>query len=193
MAATRCHPRRGPRAGHELHVRDGISTLIPNKPGMSVTLQYPPSAEVESARATTPSRMEPQLARHREGRRRCSMLVELAQTTLEGHDPQRRHARRRRADQRPASSPTSARCTSCPAEGVGREPVRQGRRGSRGPREVRLSGPGHAHRCWRFAERHLSASATKGQENFASRTSRSTTAPTYALFIRGQDRSRVPV
>jgi DNA polymerase-3 subunit alpha len=39
---------------------DGISKLIPNKPGMSVTLQYPPEPKQRTAtRTTTPSRWSP--------------------------------------------------------------------------------------------------------------------------------------
>lgn len=62
---------------------DGISKLIPNKPGMSVTLQYPPSPKVEGDKNNYAIDMEPQLASRIEKEEEVRTLVELAQK-LEG-------------------------------------------------------------------------------------------------------------
>lgn len=62
---------------------DGISKLIPNKPGMSVTLQYPPSPKVEGDKNNYAIEMEPQLAARIEKEEEVRTLVELAQK-LEG-------------------------------------------------------------------------------------------------------------
>ncbi|MDP9902677.1 DNA polymerase III subunit alpha [Variovorax ginsengisoli] len=62
---------------------DGISKLIPNKPGMSVTLQYPPNPKVEGDKNNYAIEMEPQLAARIEKEEEVRMLVELAQK-LEG-------------------------------------------------------------------------------------------------------------
>lgn len=62
---------------------DGISKLIPNKPGMSVTLQYPPVPKVEGDKNNYAIEMEPQLAARIEKEEEVRMLVELAQK-LEG-------------------------------------------------------------------------------------------------------------
>ncbi|WP_431276143.1 DNA polymerase III subunit alpha [Variovorax ureilyticus] len=62
---------------------DGISKLIPNKPGMSVTLQYPPSPKVEGDKNNYAIEMEPQLASRIEKEEEVRTLVELAQK-LEG-------------------------------------------------------------------------------------------------------------
>ncbi|MEJ8822197.1 DNA polymerase III subunit alpha [Variovorax humicola] len=62
---------------------DGISKLIPNKPGMSVTLQYPPEKKIEGDKNNYAIEMEPQLAARIEKEEEVKMLVELAQK-LEG-------------------------------------------------------------------------------------------------------------
>ncbi|NDZ16303.1 DNA polymerase III subunit alpha [Variovorax sp. WS11] len=62
---------------------DGISKLIPNKPGMSVTLQYPPVPKIEGDKNNYAIEMEPQLAARIEKEEEVRMLVELAQK-LEG-------------------------------------------------------------------------------------------------------------
>ena len=62
---------------------DGISKLIPNKPGMSVTLQYPPNPKIEGDKNNYAIEMEPQLAQRIEREEEVRMLVELAQK-LEG-------------------------------------------------------------------------------------------------------------
>ena len=62
---------------------DGISKLIPNKPGMSVTLQYPPNPKIEGDKNNYAIEMEPQLAARIEKEEEVRMLVELAQK-LEG-------------------------------------------------------------------------------------------------------------
>ena len=62
---------------------DGISKLIPNKPGMSYTLQYPPSPKVEGDKNNYAIEMEPQLASRIEKEEEVRTLVELAQK-LEG-------------------------------------------------------------------------------------------------------------
>lgn len=62
---------------------DGISKLIPNKPGMSVTLQYPPVPKLEGDKNNYAIEMEPQLAARIEKEEEVRMLVELAQK-LEG-------------------------------------------------------------------------------------------------------------
>ncbi|RYF75480.1 MAG: DNA polymerase III subunit alpha, partial [Comamonadaceae bacterium] len=62
---------------------DGISKLIPNKPGKPVTLQYPPPNLPESEREKYAIAAEPQLAARIEREEEVRMLVELAQK-LEG-------------------------------------------------------------------------------------------------------------
>ncbi|WBY01566.1 DNA polymerase III subunit alpha [Ramlibacter tataouinensis] len=62
---------------------DGISKLIPNKPGMSVTLQYPPEPKREGDKNNYAIEMEPQLAERVRKEEDVRTLVELAQK-LEG-------------------------------------------------------------------------------------------------------------
>ncbi|MEJ7686287.1 MAG: DNA polymerase III subunit alpha [Variovorax sp.] len=62
---------------------DGISKLIPNKPGQPVTLQYPPNPKPEGDKNNYAIEMEPQLAARIEKEEEVRMLVELAQK-LEG-------------------------------------------------------------------------------------------------------------
>lgn len=62
---------------------DGISKLIPNKPGVSVTLQYPPEPKIEGDKNNYAIEMEPQLAARIEKEEEVRLLVELAQK-LEG-------------------------------------------------------------------------------------------------------------
>jgi len=62
---------------------DGISKLIPNKPGMSVTLQYPPEPKKEGDKNNYAIEMEPQLAERIEKEEDVRTLIELAQK-LEG-------------------------------------------------------------------------------------------------------------
>ena len=62
---------------------DGISKLIPNKPGQPVTIQYPPSPKVEGDKNNYAIEMEPQLAARIEKEEEVRTLVELAQK-LEG-------------------------------------------------------------------------------------------------------------
>ena len=62
---------------------DGISKLIPNKPGMSVTLQYPPATPKEGDKNNYAIAMEPILAERIEREEDVRTLIELAQK-LEG-------------------------------------------------------------------------------------------------------------
>ncbi|MBQ0917545.1 DNA polymerase III subunit alpha [Hydrogenophaga aromaticivorans] len=62
---------------------DGISKLIPNKPGMSVTLQYPPNPKVEGDKNNYAIEMEPVLAERIQKEEDVKTLIELAQK-LEG-------------------------------------------------------------------------------------------------------------
>ncbi|MEY4506231.1 MAG: polymerase subunit alpha [Pseudomonadota bacterium] len=62
---------------------DGISKLIPNKPGMSVTLQYPPDPKVPGDKNHYAIGMEPVLAQRIEQEEDVKTLIELAQK-LEG-------------------------------------------------------------------------------------------------------------
>ncbi len=62
---------------------DGISKLIPNKPGMSVTLQYPPNPKKEGDKNNYAIEMEPILAERIEKEEDVRTLIELAQK-LEG-------------------------------------------------------------------------------------------------------------
>ena len=62
---------------------DGISKLIPNKPGMSVTLQYPPVPKKEGDKNNYAIDMEPMLAERIEREEDVRTLIELAQK-LEG-------------------------------------------------------------------------------------------------------------
>jgi len=62
---------------------DGISKLIPNKPGMSVTLQYPPNPKKEGDKNNYAIEMEPMLAERIEREEDVRNLIEMAQS-LEG-------------------------------------------------------------------------------------------------------------
>ncbi len=62
---------------------DGISKLIPNKPGMSVTLQYPPNPKKEGDKNNYAIEMEPILKERIEKEDDVKTLIELAQK-LEG-------------------------------------------------------------------------------------------------------------
>ncbi|MCW5654084.1 DNA polymerase III subunit alpha [Hydrogenophaga sp.] len=62
---------------------DGISKLVPNKPGMSVTLQYPPNPKKEGDKNNYAIEMEPLLAERIEKEDEVRTLIELAQK-LEG-------------------------------------------------------------------------------------------------------------
>ncbi len=62
---------------------DGISKLIPNKPGMSVTLQYPPSPKKDGDKNNYAIEMEPVLAERLQKEDDVRTLIELAQK-LEG-------------------------------------------------------------------------------------------------------------
>ena len=62
---------------------DGISKLIPNKPGMSVTLQYPPKPKKDGDKNNYAIEMEPILAERIEREEEVKTLVEMAQK-LEG-------------------------------------------------------------------------------------------------------------
>jgi DNA polymerase-3 subunit alpha len=62
---------------------DGISKLIPNKPGMSVTLQYPPDPKPEGDKNNYAIDMEPVLAERIRKEEDVRTLIELAQK-LEG-------------------------------------------------------------------------------------------------------------
>jgi DNA polymerase-3 subunit alpha len=62
---------------------DGISKLIPNKPGMAVTLQYPPQPKVEGDKNHYAIEMEPMLAERIAKEDEVKTLIELAQK-LEG-------------------------------------------------------------------------------------------------------------
>ncbi len=62
---------------------DGISKLIPNKPGQHVTLQYPPNPKPKDDKTHYAIEMEPQLAARIEKEEEVRTLIELAQK-LEG-------------------------------------------------------------------------------------------------------------
>ncbi len=62
---------------------DGISKLIPNKPGQAVTLQYPPSDKDKDDKTNYAIDMEPQLAERIASEEDVKTLIELAQK-LEG-------------------------------------------------------------------------------------------------------------
>ncbi|MFD1709399.1 DNA polymerase III subunit alpha [Ottowia sp. GY511] len=62
---------------------DGISKLIPNKPGMAVTLQYPPKPKKDGDKNNYAIEMEPILAERIEREEEVKTLVEMAQK-LEG-------------------------------------------------------------------------------------------------------------
>ncbi|MEN9384352.1 MAG: polymerase subunit alpha [Pseudomonadota bacterium] len=62
---------------------DGISKLIPNKPGMSVTLQYPPNPPKDGDKNNYAIAMEPALAERIQKEEEVKQLIELAQK-LEG-------------------------------------------------------------------------------------------------------------
>ena len=62
---------------------DSISKLIPNKPGMAVTLQYPPQPKVEGDKNHYAIEMEPMLAERIAKEDEVKTLIELAQK-LEG-------------------------------------------------------------------------------------------------------------
>lgn len=62
---------------------DGISKLVPNKPGMSVTLQYPPVPKKDGDKNNYALEMEPLLAERVQKEEDVRTLIELAQK-LEG-------------------------------------------------------------------------------------------------------------
>ncbi|MFM8589798.1 MAG: DNA polymerase III subunit alpha, partial [Limnohabitans sp.] len=62
---------------------DGISKLIPNKPGVSVTLQYPPKPKKEGDKTQYAIEMEPLLAERIASEEDVRTLIEMAQR-LEG-------------------------------------------------------------------------------------------------------------
>ncbi len=62
---------------------DGISKLVPNKPGMHVTLQYPPAEKKEGDKNNYAIEMEPQLAERISHDDEVRTLIEMAQQ-LEG-------------------------------------------------------------------------------------------------------------
>ena len=62
---------------------DGISKLIPNKPGVSVTLQYPPKPKKEGDKTQYAIEMEPMLAERIAREEDVRTLIEMAQR-LEG-------------------------------------------------------------------------------------------------------------
>ena len=62
---------------------DGISKLIPNKPGMSVTLQYPPAKKKEGDKNNYAIEMEPVLAQRIQDEEDVKTIIEYAQK-LEG-------------------------------------------------------------------------------------------------------------
>ena len=62
---------------------DGISKLIPNKPGMSVTLQYPPATKKEGDKNNYAIEMEPVLAQRIQDEEDVRTIIEYAQK-LEG-------------------------------------------------------------------------------------------------------------
>jgi DNA polymerase-3 subunit alpha len=62
---------------------DGISKLIPNKPGMSVTLQYPPAKKKEGDKNNYAIEMEPVLAQRIRDEEDVKTIIEYAQK-LEG-------------------------------------------------------------------------------------------------------------
>lgn len=62
---------------------DGISKLIPNKPGMSVTLQYPPEPKKDGDKNNYAIEMEPVLAERIQKEEDVKTLIEMAQK-LEG-------------------------------------------------------------------------------------------------------------
>jgi DNA polymerase-3 subunit alpha len=62
---------------------DGISKLIPNKPGLHVTLKYPPNPPKEGDKYTYAIKEEPILAERIEREEDVKTLIEMAQS-LEG-------------------------------------------------------------------------------------------------------------
>src|SRR5256885_6243831 len=62
---------------------DGISKLIPNKPGLHVTLKYPPNPKKEGDKYTYAIEAEPMLAERIEKEEDVKTLIEMAQK-LEG-------------------------------------------------------------------------------------------------------------
>lgn len=62
---------------------DGISKLIPNKPGLNVTLRYPPNPKKENDKYTYAIEAEPQLAERIEKEEDVRTVIEMAQK-LEG-------------------------------------------------------------------------------------------------------------
>ena len=160
---------------------DGISKLIPNKPGKPSRSSRRRQAR-RRQEPTTRSRWSRARGTHREGR--VKYAAGRAGAEARRHDAQHRHARRRRADR---AGQAHRLLPALPAAGqrLGGEPVRQGRRRGHRPGEVRLSGPGDAHHPGDRA-RSSSSSATRARRTSPSRTSRSTTRTTYKLFSDGK-------
>ena len=127
---ARGHPRRGPGAGHELHLLRRHQQADPQQAGPA-----------HHDRRCHRGRACPGGAAAARGRGQD--LARAGAKAGRPH-PQRRHARGWRADRAGQADRLHA---ALPAAGqrLGREPVRQGRRGGRRPGEVRLSGPGDPH------------------------------------------------
>lgn len=60
---------------------DGISKLIPNKPGLHVTLKYPPNPKKEGDKYTYAIEAEPILAQRIEQEEDVKLLIEMAQSS----------------------------------------------------------------------------------------------------------------
>ena len=155
---------------------DGISKLIPNKPGKHITI-------------ADALKQEPILAERLPARGRGQDAAG-AGAEARGHDPQRRHARRRRADRAGQAHRLHA---AVPAAGqrLRGEPVRQGRRGGGRPGEVRLPGPGDAHHPGAGAAVHRAAPSRAG--GLQLRNGAAGRPADLQAVLRRQDRGGVPV
>jgi hypothetical protein len=179
---ARGHPRRGPgarpllrflrrhlqadsqQAGHE---RDAAVPAQPEERGRQEQLRDRDGAHPGRA--------------HREGRGRQD--PDRAGAEARGHDPQHRHARRRRAD-RAGQADRLLPAVHAAGQRIGGEPVRQGRRRGHRPGEVRLSGPGHADHPGDRARIHHEAPQGPGELRFENVPLDDKAV--YALFSAGQ-------
>ena len=156
QGAERHQGRRRARMGFPPIEAQKIASLIPQKR---------PGRDVHDPRGAR-DRAEAQGAAARASR--TVARAAHAGAEARGADAPRRHARRRRRDQRGAALGSRARASRTASRA--RHAVLQGRRRAGGPRQVRLPRPEDAHR-----HRHRrSASSTRGPDLRAAASSRST-------------------
>ncbi|EWS64283.1 hypothetical protein Y695_02475 [Hydrogenophaga sp. T4] len=186
---ARGHPRRRPRARFLLRLLRRHFQADPQQAGHVGHAAVPAQPQGGGRQEQLRDRDGAGAGRaHPEGRRRQDPDRAGAETRR--HDAQHRHARRRCAD-RAGQADRLLPALHAAGQRLGREPVRQGRRGGHRPGEVRLSGPGHADHPGDRARVHHEAPQGPGELPLR-RHSFGRPARVCAVLARS-DRGRVPV